>query len=426
MLFLFTGTPGASKTLNAIKFVNEDPLFAINDATGKPTNARRPVYYFNMRDVKLPWTELTLEEAMCWFNLPDGAVIIFDEAYDVFPQRLRGEAPEQVKRLATHRHKGFDIIIICQKVTGQVDSFVRGLIGRHVHLERRFGTNMVTRLEWQKCCENVNDYHAKKEAISKNIKIDKKYFGAYHSAEVHTIKSNIPWLKVLAIPALLVVAVSLIWFGVSSLTSDKSVPVAETVVSTASAMNPFGNNSGVSKKGSATTAEYFESFTPRIAGLPHTAPIYDDVTKPVTYPKLSCMGWVKTGGVQDCKCLTQQGTSVKVPRDTCLNIAKNGLFDPAKEDREQIDERRFRDEMQTRVAMQTAVDSGLEPSELVRATVNNSSLIGTVRPYDHFFEGTGKERGSSSSSNSSNSASPSSVPTSSLNAQRRQNNKISG
>tara|TARA_R110001592_G_scaffold340362_2_gene628489 strand:+ start:2543 stop:3781 length:1239 start_codon:yes stop_codon:yes gene_type:complete len=402
MLFLFTGTPGASKTLNAIKFVNEDPTFAVHDASGNPTGTRRPVYYFNMRDVKLPWTELTLEDALKWYDLPDGSVIIFDEAYDVFPQRLKGEAPEQVKKLATHRHKGLDIILITQKVTGQIDSFVRGLIGRHIHLERRFGTEMVTRLEWQKCCENVNDYHNKKEALSRNIKIDRKYFGSYHSAEVHTVKSNIPWGKVMVIPALLLLALGLVWFGVNTLAGDddiEEVALVDSVASGVNSMNPFGSggsSGGGGKKSVLSVGEYVQAYKPRIEGLPHTAPIYDDVTKPKTYPKLSCMGWVKTGGVQDCKCLTQQGTSVNVPRDTCLNIAKNGLFDPAKEDREQMEERRFQEEMETRVAMQTAVDNGVDPSELLNRGVEHGKIIGSVRPYDHFFEMGGSSGGNPS------------------------------
>lgn len=401
MLFLFTGTPGASKTLNAIKFVNEDDTFAIFK-DGKKTDARRPVYYFNMREVQLPWTELSLEEAMKWYDLPEGSVIIFDEAYDVFPQRLRGEAPEQVKKLAVHRHKGFDIIIICQKVSGQVDSFVRGLINRHYHMERRFGTNMVTRYEWQKCCENVNDYHSKKDALTKSIRIDPKYFGTYHSAEVHTVKSNVPWRKLAVIPLTLFFVVGAIWFGVNTFmggSSDEGETVASGVGGMLSGSPASAFNSKFDEK--LDFGEYVAQYTPRIDGLPHTAPAYDEVTKPKTYPRLACIVWRPDTKYESCKCLTQQGTTVKVPASTCKNMANNGMFDPAREDPEMVAERNRRDEMQYRVAMETAANAGLNPVEEYEKQRRGVYVVGNVRPYDHFFAGTGVARTAPSRSESS-------------------------
>jgi len=400
MLYLFTGTPGASKTLNAIKFVNEDDTFAIFE-NGVKTDKRRPVYYFNMREVQLPWTELSLDEAMRWFDLPDGSVIIFDEAYDVFPQRLRGEAPEQVKKLAVHRHKGMDIILICQKVSGQVDSFVRGLIGRHYHMERRFGTSMVTRYEWQKCCENVNDYHAKKEAQTKQIKIDSKYFGAYHSAEVHTVKANVPWKRLAMIPLLLCLVGFAVWFGVGVFFGDDESPaLAESESSSV-----FGSGGLIPQPATGdkflSFQDYVAQYQPRIEGLPHTAPAYDDVTKPKSYPKLACIIWRPDTEFEQCKCITQQGTTTKVPASTCKNLANNGMFDPAKEDPEVIAERKQRDEMQYRVAMQTAVESGLNPIQEYEKQRAGVYHIGNRRPYDHFYNGTGREKTATSSGSNS-------------------------
>ena len=392
MLILITGTPGASKTLNAIKFVNEDPLFAVTDDNGKPTSARRPVYYFNIKELKLPWTKLSIDEALKWYELPKGSVIIFDEAYDVFPQRLRGEPPAQVKKLATHRHYGHDIIIITQKVTGQIDSFVRGLIGRHIHLERRFGTTMVTRLEWQKCCENVNDYHQKKEALSKNIKIDKKYFGSYHSAEVHTVKSNLPWGKLIGLGVMVLAAIGLMSFAFFHMSNMVGGSDDEGLVTTEQLDSLPGMAKVVDSvpRGSVDKIAYLERFVPRVSGLPHTAPAYDELTKPKTYPKPSCMSWRWKDGGGDCRCLSQQGTRLDIPLAMCEKIVKYGYFDPAKEDESDKAQRFQREEMRTRVALDTSAKYGGDPIDDVKRLNNTDQFtsIGDVRPYDHFFAGT--------------------------------------
>ncbi|MDX2349127.1 MAG: zonular occludens toxin domain-containing protein [Porticoccus sp.] len=313
MIFLFTGTPGAGKSLNAIKFVDTDPTFK-----------DRPVYYFNIKDCQLNWNELDEDGAQSWFDLPDGAVIILDEAYDLFPSRLTGKPPLHVEKLATHRHKGHDIILICQKVKGQIDSFVRGLIGRHIHLERRFGTKFVTQYEWQKCCEDVNNWHDRKAASTKQITLDKKYFEAYKSAEVHTVQPNLPWIPILAVPLLVLFVIGTLWYGYSNFfaESDSSVPASSS--NSTGAMFAMTDNSD-----SMTTEQWFSAHTPRVDGLPHTAPIYDEVTKPVTFPNPQCVLWVKGN---TCQCYSQQATKMDVPQELCLSLVKNGWFDSTKED----------------------------------------------------------------------------------------------
>lgn len=80
MITLITGTPGASKTLNAIDLVLNDPAFQ-----------ERPVYVYNIELLApgeaLGWQTLDLEQAKAWYDLPHGAVIILDECQDLFPRR---------------------------------------------------------------------------------------------------------------------------------------------------------------------------------------------------------------------------------------------------------------------------------------------------------------------------------------------------
>jgi len=321
MIYLFTGINGASKTLNALKFVCEDEVFK-----------DRPVFYFNVDSLQLPWTELTLDEVCKWWELPHGSVIFVDECYKIFPTRKAGAAvPEHIKRLAEHRKDGYDFIFVCQKVMGQVDAFARGLVGRHVHLERIFNSNRVRWYEWQKCVDDVNDYHQRKDAAKKTVQIDKAYFKAYKSAEVHTMKANVPWLKIGGVAALFLLVAVLFGTFAYRMLSRVDPPESPAVVSSpSSGLLPFAT--GSKKDGPVTTEQYLAALKPRIEGFPHTAPVYDELTVPKTYPRLNCVMWLTGERNGECVCYTQQATKASVPVNVCANIVKNGYFDHARED----------------------------------------------------------------------------------------------
>jgi len=71
-----------------------------------------------------------------------------------------------------------------------------------------------------------------------------------------------------------------------------------------------------------STADMLASFTPRIPGLPQTAPRYDEVTKPTTAPyPAACVSMGSR-----CDCYTQQGTKLQTPADLCKQIVAGGFF----------------------------------------------------------------------------------------------------
>jgi zona occludens toxin len=71
-----------------------------------------------------------------------------------------------------------------------------------------------------------------------------------------------------------------------------------------------------------TAAEYVDSRTPRLKDFAHTAPAYDDVTKPTEAPyPAACVQMGKT-----CKCYTQQATLLQVSGAVCLQIVQQGFF----------------------------------------------------------------------------------------------------
>lgn len=312
MLYLVTGTPGSGKTLNTIKFVRESKQFE-----------GREVFYFGIRDLSpdLGWTELTEEQAFLWHDLPSNAVILFDEAYNVFPTKHGAKGtPEHVKQLAVHRHKGFDIFLICQKVSGQLDAFVRGLINRHQHYARIMGSLNINRFTWDICQSNPDSPTARKDSNVDQFRMDKKYFGVYHSADEHTHTLSVPWKKIGFLLFLLV----LLFFTVKSFMaffSPEPDIKAVSVQSAAGALMP-----PVSQQQKELT--FAEMVTPEIMNLPWSAPIYRDKYLDVQdWPKpAACMRSQSKG----CQCYTQQASTLDVSPEICNQIVDNGWFDHTK------------------------------------------------------------------------------------------------
>jgi hypothetical protein len=96
------------------------------------------------------------------------------------------------------------------------------------------------------------------------------------------------------------------------------VSKSEPLKSSSSVATQQVNASGQVK----TAAEYIDSFSPRFAGLAYTAPVYDDVTKPVVAPYPAACVMSRTR----CQCYTQQGTRLDVPGQMCKQITEGGFF----------------------------------------------------------------------------------------------------
>lgn len=309
MMYLVTGLPGASKTLNTIKWLSEEKQFQ-----------NRPFYYHNIKELTLDWH--LIDDPTKWNDLPDGSVIVLDEAQETFPARGNNRpVPEFIEPLAKHRHKGFDIIFITQH-PNLLDVFVRRLIGDHTHYSRPFGAPLATKMHWPKV-KDPDDFHSAKEAEKSAIRLDKKYFGVYKSAEVHTHKLKIP--KKIIYFLILIAFAS--YFAVGFY-NDRIVPdpVVLDSPSTQSTDEPLFSNP--LKRNKEPKLSRAESLKPRIVGLPHTAPIYDHLTEPKTYPFPNCVSSPK---FERCQCYSQQGTKMNVPHARCVSIIENGLFDPALE-----------------------------------------------------------------------------------------------
>ncbi|MFV9487918.1 zonular occludens toxin domain-containing protein [Pseudomonas aeruginosa] len=159
--------------------------------------------------LKSKWVEFETPEE--WFNLPDGSVIVIDEAQRVFGNDGTRARPEKVTRFETHRHQGLDIHLITQHPS-LLCTPVRKLVGKHINFIRPYGREKgIFRHEYEFCIDNPERRSNFKQAQEERVTLDKAYFGVYKSSTVHTHKPITPsYMK--KIP--LIIALMLIPIGV--------------------------------------------------------------------------------------------------------------------------------------------------------------------------------------------------------------------
>lgn len=307
---LVTGLPGHGKT-----------LYTLARWKDEAAKASRPVFHNDIKGLKIAgWQAWKLED---WQNLPAGAIMVVDEAQFSFPTRGRGAPDPWVERLTTHRHLGLDFVVITQNPM-LLDSYVRRLVDRHFHVVRKFGTHSATVHEFPNGVkENVGS--SRDGSIRHEWRFPKDVFDLYQSAELHTVKRRIPmrvWL-LLALPVVLAV---LIWFIYQRMKPEN----VQARMDKSAGIDRPAQQGGMRASGSSAAApaaaltplQYAEAFTARVQGLPHTAPAYDEVTKPTEapYPAACVASKVK------CHCYTQQGTRLDTGDDLCRQIAGGGFF----------------------------------------------------------------------------------------------------
>ena len=315
MIYLRTGSNGAGKTLLTLKEVREKSL-----------KENRPVYHNGRFEVVAggPLDGWKSMDARDWQTVPDGAIFIIDECHNDFPVRADKTVPDYVKMLAEHRRRGFDFYMITQHPMN-IDPFVRRLIGSpgwHQHLKRVSGAPLVSVLEWPAVNEQPQKNGSGASAAVKMVPFPKEVYAWYASTSLDTAKVKIPFqVKMLAAAALLIPLLG--YYGWQSFkhNQEKRFAPAPGAAAPAVGVHP-GSGGGGGDKVVQTPAEYLASYQPRIVGLPHTAPRYDDATKPTIAPfPAACVNM----GAR-CDCFTQQGTKLQTPADLCKQIVAGGFF----------------------------------------------------------------------------------------------------
>jgi len=324
VITLLTGTPGGGKTAHAVDMI----LSEFRD---------RPVYVMGIRDLAVDhevvppvndWTEYKAspedpDHSQAWFTFPPNSVVVIDEAQTVFrPRPVGSKVPPEVQAFETHRHLGIDFVLITQH-PNLLDSNIRRLVGRHRHIRvTALGRHM---FEWQETGD-PDSTTSRSLAAKTRYALPKHVFSRYRSAEVHTkTKTRLPFFVYLFFGAVLALGFA-VYRGYDAITSK----VASTPV-TLQALN--GNASVPTTAGAVpvskpSTADYLDSSIPRVLGLAHTAPRYDEITKPVDAPfPVGCFvvgAW--RGNTERCRCVDQQGNNYETTDAVCRSVVKNGIF----------------------------------------------------------------------------------------------------
>jgi hypothetical protein len=255
-----------------------------------------------------------------WAKIPDNSVVFIDEAWKLFPVRKQGsKVPPHVEFLATHRHRGLDVYLVTQD-KGQLDIFARKLIGRHYHVSRKFGREVVTVYQWERVSDPTSDKDLS-EALRVRWQYDHTRYGWYHSAFAHTAKRDFPLRMVLYVVGGAAACAVLVYFALhhSGIVGRKAPAVAVAASS----------SSGAAGWSNAWTAA---ARAPRLAGVPQSAPYFDVFyAKPRSQPApVGCMR-LDIGHLVKCQCFSSQGSVLEIATDTCVRMMAGGWFDPARQ-----------------------------------------------------------------------------------------------
>jgi len=358
MLFLRTGLPGAGKTLNTIKELDEEhqvdpdnPLLRLHKDPDHPELPPRTIYYHGIPELKIDklkarWVEFDTPDA--WYDLPDGSIIVIDEAQGTFGTDVRTRV-DKVTRFEKHRHQGLDIHLITQHPS-LICLPVRKLCGKHINFIRPYGrTKGVFRHEYEMCIDSPEKRNNFKLSQESKIEFDSHYFNLYKSSTVHTHKKVKPsYLRNIYI-GIGVIVLAFVLFGVGayfmfSKYKSKDDLAPEPVASGPSNLvkPAVGGSQPVSRPVSVDS--YVEDYKPRVPDLTLSAPRYDGLTKPRDYPRPTCLAstdirlvsTAKQRGIPvgeyegqqtTCQCYSQQSTRIKTSLEFCMDVVRNGFFD---------------------------------------------------------------------------------------------------
>lgn len=387
MIYLITGTPGAGKTLNAVQTFVEWKK-KDHDEVEDPAK-RRQFFACNVEGMSIPGVGiLPLENFNEWPDLlPDGAVLLLDEAQQVFRPDAARTPPPYITALEMHRHKGIDLILTTQHPTF-VHTHIRKLTTLHRHVIP-LTNNSAQIFEWKGCNENPD--FKRETADVKTWLYPSQFYGQYKSATQHTKKLKWPpWLRKLLL--LGVAGVCVLGYLGWQLSSKGA---AEASASESSKTPPAAGKGEAKLAPIQSADEYVAQFLPRVRSMPWSAPAYDG-HKPQTEPDLYCVA-IQIDDSEHCQCYTEQATRYEVDNKTCKHVAEWGNYNPFR--RPLNTQQPMQPQQQQQQAGQQAPGQNgalpvatLEQGEALAPRIGSNYAPPTTLPWDPNYFGGGKSR----------------------------------
>jgi zona occludens toxin len=315
---------------------------------------KRPAYVNGIRFTeagKRVIEPLELADPEQWYTLPPTAIVVLDEAQRVFRPRARGASvPKHFAEFETHRHGGIDVYLLTQDPM-LIDSHVRKLAGKHVHLKRTFGMSVAKVSTWrERVAKDVDKKAEYADAQDERWVFPKQAYEWYESAEVHTHKRELPRRQLVWIGGLSCGVAVAIWYIVSwgfttrenSSKPGSSSAVVEPGEAKRGDRNGNGGRTGGRVGGGVRGGGFLsgvarsawenpwaaEVRAARVVGHPETAPFYDALQKAVAQPVVA--GCLTLGPQFDCVCHSAQGSRVTIDAHECRRLLRDGWFDATK------------------------------------------------------------------------------------------------
>lgn len=342
MIYLFTGNMGTGKTSRVVSMIlnNEDGLFKMKLEDG--TEVDRPLYFCHIDGLdkrQFKAHELTEEQIMSAplrDVIPEGAVLIVDEAHYTYPVRAAGRpVPPYIQELTELRHHGHTVILMTQHPS-QLDIFVRNLVSKHVHLERK--AIGMKQYSWYKCVTSLDNPAGVSGVEVASWKPPKGAFKYYKSASQHQkFKKKVPW----AVWALIAIIGFVGWksFGIFKVYSKATDSRIEQEAQKESVVQTMTEQPASSEEMPLKNSDNLkpEDFVPTLPEKPESKPIYNTVRQVKTFEQIAgCID----GGKSDCTCYSNQGTPLKeITKIMCKEYVKNGLpFNPYKDEQQRTEQ----------------------------------------------------------------------------------------
>lgn len=309
---LFTGKPGAGKTAQLVAEIMKL----------RESEEGRPIFAMGINGLQEGLAaDLTMDQLHTWWELPPGSIICIDECQEphLMPKD-RGNPADWVQRLAKVRHHGMSFYLTTQH-PGNMSAFVRRLVGRHLHIARKFQSGVVQRFEWEGCADDPESRAARKLSVESVGTLAKEAFDKYKSSQLHTMKRRLP-KKVYLFGALVVIAIVA---AIAAPMVLKHAQQKNVALISGGGQGMDGQTSRASAADADQTMrrqDMAKWMKPRIEGLPWSAPMFDGMTV-AAQPRVYCIA-----SEDDCICNTEQGTRYTVAKGVCRVIATSGVYNP--------------------------------------------------------------------------------------------------